>query len=348
MSALSEAIKKVASGPHLSKDLSAQEAYDVLTEILSGQVEPVQAAVFFIALRMKRETNEENLGLLRALQAATTQYQAQVDQLLLLADPFNGFNRYCPVSVFIPAVLAAAGLPAVAQGVSKMGPKFGVTHAQVLELAGYTWHSSEAAAQAVSQPDIGWAYLDQAQATPSLYALQGLRTLMIKRPSLASLEKMLRPVVAQQQTHLAIGFVHKAYPAILGWLAQQTQFASALILRGQEGGIVPTLRAPSTNFRLIDGELNEVILNPEDFAIEQNTRGVIAEDNIVTASRTLELGLNALAGQQGSSFDSLVYGAAALLWHCRYYDSQQQAADKIRQVIKSGKAKAHFDAGVSQ
>ena len=121
MTALANAIKKVATGPHLSKDLTFQETQETITEILSGQADPVQAAIFFISLRIKRETNEENLGVYAALQAVTKQVEADVDQLLLIADPFNGFNRHCPINAFLPAVLAASGLPTVSHGVEEMG-----------------------------------------------------------------------------------------------------------------------------------------------------------------------------------------------------------------------------------
>ena len=53
MSAVADAIKKVATGPHLSKDLSLEESREAMREILSGQVDPVRMAVLLIALRMK-------------------------------------------------------------------------------------------------------------------------------------------------------------------------------------------------------------------------------------------------------------------------------------------------------
>jgi len=346
MTAIADAIKKVATGPHLSKDLSQDEAYAATMEILSGNADPVRAAIFFIAMRMKRETNEENLGILAALQAVTEQQRADVESLLIFADPYNGFNRHCPVTAFLPAVLAAAGLPTVSQGVYEMGPKFGVTHAQVLELAGYNIHQSvTAATQAVNSAQTGWAYIDQSQASPQLYALQTLRTQMIKRPSLATLEKMVMPIKAMVKTHLAIGFVHKEYPAILAWLAAEFGYDSAFIARGLEGGIVPTLRDVSNNHQMLDGEMQSCSLDPKQFGIEQDTRGVKTDD-AVTAQRTLDEGLQALAGQTGPAFDSLVYGAAINLWHAGIQPSQKQAAEHVRSVIKSGKAQAHFDSGI--
>lgn len=346
MTAVADAIKKVATGPHLSKDLTQDEAYAATMEILSGEADPVRAAIFFIAMRMKRETNEENLGILQALQAVTEQKQADVDELLIFADPYNGFNRHCPVTAFLPSVLAASGLPAVSQGVFEMGPKFGVTHAQVLKLAGYDIAQSPTkATDAVNNADIGWAYLDQSQASPAVHALETLRTQMIKRPSIATLEKMLMPIKAKQKTHLAIGFVHKEYPAILAWLANAFGYDSAFIARGLEGGIVPTLRESSNNHRMINGDIQACTLEPAAFGIAQDTRGVKVDDD-VTAERTLEEGRQALAGQTGPAYDSLVYGAAIALWHCGLFSSQQQAADHVRAAINNGKAKAHFDAGI--
>lgn len=346
MTAVAEAIKKVATGPHLSKDLSQEEAFAATMEILSGEADPVRAAIFFIAMRMKRETNEENLGILNALQAVTEQQTVSAQQLLIFADPYNGFNRHCPVTAFLPAVLAAAGLPALSQGVFEMGPKFGVTHAQVLKLAGYNHQQSVSqAATAVSEAAIGWAYLDQSQASPQVYALETLRTQMIKRPSIATLEKMLMPLKAAGKTHLAIGFVHKEYPAILGWLANAFGYDSAFIARGLEGGIVPTLREASNNHQMLEGELQACSLDPVAFGIEQDTRGVKVDDE-VTAERTLEEGLQALAAKPGAAYDSLVYGAAIGLWHCGLFSSQRQAADHVRAVINNGQAKAHFDAGI--
>ena len=342
MSALTDAIKKIATGPHLSKDLSLEEAKAAMSEVLSGDVDPVQAAIFFISLRIKRETQDENLGIYQALQDSTTQYSANVEQLLLISDPFNGFNRHCPIHAFLPAVFAASGLPTLSQGVAKMGPKFGITHSQVLSLAGVNVKlSSEQARDQIN--DSEWAYLDQAQATPALFALQDLRTRMIKRPSLATLEKMVMPIKASSKTHIQIGFVHKAYPAVLAEMAHAVGFTSALIIRGIEGGVLPTLREPANCFQARSGEASPCVLNPTDFGLSQTTRGVLPTEDEVTAAETVDVGLQALAGQSGPAFDSLVYGAAMGLWHCGLHKNQQQAAEHVRQVIQSGRAKAYFE-----
>ena len=74
--------------------------------------------------------------MLEALRDATHIVSADVEELVDVADPCDGFNRSLPASPFLPAVLAACGVPALSHGVESMGPKFGVTTRQVLEAAG--------------------------------------------------------------------------------------------------------------------------------------------------------------------------------------------------------------------
>ena len=47
-------IQRIATGPELSKNISREEAKRTMTDILNGKIDPVQSAIFLIALRMKR------------------------------------------------------------------------------------------------------------------------------------------------------------------------------------------------------------------------------------------------------------------------------------------------------
>ena len=49
-------LRRIATGPEMSKDLTLDEARDGMSLILDRKVEPIQAAVYLIALRMKRES----------------------------------------------------------------------------------------------------------------------------------------------------------------------------------------------------------------------------------------------------------------------------------------------------
>ena len=182
-------LKRIATGPELSKDISYEEARTGMRYVLDGRVDPVQAGIFLIALRMKRETDDENRGVLQAIRDATHAVTANVDDVLDLADPYDGFTRTLPVSPFLPAVLAACGVACVTHGVERMGPKFGVTHRQVLRAAGLPVDLSvEEAAARLADPRLGWAYVDQKVFCPKLHRLADFRTLIVKRPAITTAE----------------------------------------------------------------------------------------------------------------------------------------------------------------
>ena len=54
-------IQKVATGPEFSKNISEEDSYNAMLTILDNDADPVQAAIYLIAMRMKRETIDENI-----------------------------------------------------------------------------------------------------------------------------------------------------------------------------------------------------------------------------------------------------------------------------------------------
>ena len=118
----------------------------------------MQAGIYFIALRMKRETQDENRGVLDAVVATTRRVTAQVDEVVDIGDPYDGYNRCLPAAPFLGPVLAECGVAAVAHGLDRVGPKYGVTARHVLAAAGLDVDlDPEAAARRLADPDIGWA-----------------------------------------------------------------------------------------------------------------------------------------------------------------------------------------------
>lgn len=356
-------IQRVATGPELSKDISFEEARAGMSYILDRQVDPVQAGVFLIALRMKRETDDENKGILQAILDATESAVAAVDEVLLVADPYDGYTRGLPASPFLPAVLAACGVPAVSHGVQSVGPKYGVTHRRVLHAAGVDVDlTPQEAAARVSNPDSGWAYVDQQAFCPKLHDLIALRTLIVKRPAITTAEVLAAPVSGAKKTYLMTGYVHKPYPRIYAMLAKHAGFASAMLVRGVEGGVIPSLQQPSKlHYYHGEDELRSMSIDPRSLGINQSTRAVPVPDREapsldsvdeiaadidteVLAQAAADGGVAALHGKAGPAYDSLVYGAALCLFHLKREPSLPAAADTVRRVIKAGTPLARFQA----
>jgi anthranilate phosphoribosyltransferase len=355
-------IQRIATGPDMSKDISLEEARAGMRALLEDAVDPVQQALFLIALRMKRETDDENKGILDAIRDKTRTVTADVDDVLDMSDPYNGYNRTLPAAPFLPAVMAACGVPSVSHGVETMGPKFGITHHRVLKAAGKNVGlSTQQAAEQISNPAIGWSYVDQKAYCPDLHNLTTLRTKMVKRQAITTVEVLTGPIRGRKQTHYMSGYVHKPYTRVYAMLARHADFDSCLMIRGVEGGITPSLRQVGKVFYYHDkGEEMAQDFDPKDIGIEQDVRATPLPEDLppapesedvsasfdadAVARMAADAGLAALSGTKGSTYDALVYSGAIALWHLKKYDNLQDAAAKVREVLDNGAALKHFNA----
>ena len=350
-------IQRIATGPELSKDIALDEARAGMRAILDGAVDPVQAGIFLIALRMKRETDDEMKGVLDAIREATGHVVAEVDEVVDIADPYDGYNRCLPAAPFLMPVLAECGVASISHGAHAVGPKFGVTHRHVLEAAGAPVDLTPVeAAERLADPELGWSYIDQRAFCAPLHHLVDLRSTIVKRQVITTTEVLARPIHGRKHTHLVTGYVHKPYPRIYAMLARHAGFDSALLIRGVEGGVIPSLRQQGVCFSYQHhSEEQSFEIDPTALGIEQTVRAVplpealpqtsrpgdeiaIMVDVDATAQAAAEAGLAALDGVKGPTYDSLVCTGALILWHLGRERSLEVAADRVRDVLDSGRA----------
>lgn len=358
-------IQRVATGPELSKNISREEARAVMHALLDGSADPVQAAVFLIGLRMKRETDEELRGVMDALQDKTPVVTTGLDDVVSIADPYNGFNRTLQGSLFVLPVLAACGVNAYSHGVELGGPKYGVTHFNIIKaLGGNPLRSTEAIAQRLSDPDIGWGYIDQRMMCPGLHELNDLRARIVKRPVLSTTEVLVCPIRGKRKTHLVTGYVHKPYRDTYCMLARHVNYDSLLLVRGTEGGIIPSFRSRAHFVRFSeDVDYDEFDLDLESMGLQRDYRAADIADDFTPANPDnspvgmkwdlkalsdlcAEEGRKALSGTRGPIQDAAVIGAATIMWHIGREPDLPTAADKARAVIESGSALRHLEAGL--
>lgn len=349
-------IQRIATGPDLSKNIEQEEARIGMHGLLEDAVDPVRAGIFLIALRMKRETAEENRGVLQAILDSTDRVTADVDEVVDIADPYDGYNRTIPASPFLAPLLAELGIPAFSHGLDSVGPKYGVTHRHVLAAAGVDIGlGTHDAAARLSDPALGWAYVDQSQFVPKLHRLIALRQKMIKRSVITTVEVLASPITGRNKTHFVTGYVHKPYPPVYADLARHAGFDTALLIRGVEGGVIPSLRQAGKYFAYHDkGEEVGFDIDPATIGLNQENRcvpipgdvpqtekgeGAITLTDVPAGARkAAEYGIAALNGEKGATYDSLVYSAALVLTHLGKASDLAAAAAMARAALDSGKA----------
>ena len=339
-------IQRIATGPELSKSISLEESKLAMEAILSHEIDEVQSAIFLIAMRMKRETMDENIGILMALVGLTNQQQSSVDNLVDLGDPYSGYNRSVPISSFLPPLLAELGIPSVIHGLNSVSPKFGLTHRLIYQALDFDVNlSTSRAKHKIENKSIGWSYVDQSQYCKQLHSLVPLRNKIIKRTVINTVESLIGPVRGKN-THAVLGYVHKPYPPIYASLAKHSGFSSSLLIRGVEGGVVPSLRQKGLMYSYYDGaEKDKVDIDPKKIGVTQEFRAIEIPKNLEgetkkssLAKYVVDLGSEALSGKKGIFYDGLVYSASLILWHLKDEKTLTLVSEKVRSVLDSSKA----------
>jgi anthranilate phosphoribosyltransferase len=275
-------LARVAVGPRGSRDLDRGEAREALRLCLDREASDIQIAVYLIAMRLKRETESENLGMLDALLGASHVVTADAPQVVSLADPYDGGTRSPHAAPVIAATLAACGLPTVVHGAWTTAPKGGLTSRQVLEVRGCRLGvgsgrgSVESAAQRLSER--GVAYVDVEDFCPPLHALADLRREIAKRVCLATLEKLVTPLRGCEGTHLVAGYVHTGYEALIATIAADLGLASSLVLEASEGHVDPWVHRDTASHLWRRGAEPEILpLQPKSYGLLISERPVWPE-----------------------------------------------------------------------
>lgn len=332
-------LQKIAAGPRLSKDLTEEEAEDALALILDDKVSKVRAGVFLIAARMKLETVPENIGYWRALQARVSPVTVELDQLLQIADPFDGFQRIPYFGFYAIPVIAQLGLPVYGHSALPLPPKFGITFEQILQKH-YAVAEGQQRMTLLEKHRFG--YLSTADTLPQLENLRSLRTEIIKRPMLATLEKILMPVKARKNI-LATTYFHRGYEVALTEIAKLSQFDKVIVGNGMEGTTLFGIHKEAKVFIQEQTKATEQKKLHLKTLYNEETAQRIAEAHeelkpIESTLETLaEMGEEALKTGAGPASLQIASQAGTLTHLCGLSATAQEGFDQALAVLQSGK-----------
>ncbi|RDX76428.1 trpD, partial [Mucuna pruriens] len=359
------ALREVLAGGHLG----FEEVQGVLKDVIPLQeggekpqgVSDALLSAFLIGQRMNRETDRELKAYCLAFDDEIGPPPvADVRSLTHYGEPYDGNTRFFRSTLFVAAVRSCYGESCLLHGVDWMAPKGGVTEEQMLKFMGANINLSPFKAKKLLEDDeVGFAYVSQREARPSLYSLIGIREHIKKRPPLSTSEKVQQYVKASGKEAIVAGFYHEGYEEPLLMLMKRRGVHSGLVVKGEEGGLSMTTRLRSANttrglpvnycsgFRSLDisstSELGGV--SRQGFSLEVNAKeyGFEPTDTPRTdrsVSTNIELGLAALGGEKGPAYDRIVLNAG-VVDHLLGVDGAEDisaALDRAREVIDSGNA----------
>jgi anthranilate phosphoribosyltransferase len=310
-------IKAIGTGPRGSRPLSFAEARQAMTAILAGDVSDAQAGAFLIAMRIKGETPEELAGLAQALRDAALPMQAGADRpLVACAGAYDGVAEAPQLSLAAAVLAAAAGAGVVVHCGDTLGPKRGVTAADVLGALGGTARPNpdESAEMLVRA---GVAVVHAGEALPGWRRLAAVRDEIGLRGPVHSAEKLVDYLGARR---FVVGHTHGPYGARLCGALALLDAERAVAVRGVEGSDVMRPGRPVAVEGEATLELPERLGDrlPEAAgasASAELTRAVAEgdEDGVIAYAATLSAGLRlAVAGLARDAVAGMAAARAAV------------------------------------
>lgn len=331
-------LRKILRG----EDLSTIEASTAISYLLDADIPDYQKGVFLIGERLKRESFEENKAFLQTMRKAINIHPVDVPLLIDLADPYDGFRRYPIYTPFVASLLAAMGLPVCCHGVQKVAPKYGDTIYKILDLAGKNpLKSAGTVAEDIENESVGWGYIDQSVYFPDMHDLLKLRDNIVKRPLLATLEKLLQPLRSDHINYMVTGYVHSHYKQELAnLLKEKKSLDGVFIVKGMEGSSQLDFRKKAENIVVHNGisSISEMegyqIDYPEEEWKECNSLAVY----------TLETGIAALKGKRNTARKILINQAVQIVGSLDIRPPGQ-ILPKVQQMLDSGRTFRHWKNG---
>ena len=191
-------------------------------------------------MRVRHETNEEYQGLMRAAERTYSPGFGPIScadrPLVQLAEPFDGVEHSYLITPLLGQFFQKWGYGAISMVGRSGGPKFTLNALDLYMNLGCQFLQSN---HELDTPlhSFGWV-LDQKALSPALNRWVDRRTVIIKRPFLATLEKVLNPCHARI---LVTSVFHITYQMKMAELAMLAGFDGVIVLkRGLEGSLAPS------------------------------------------------------------------------------------------------------------
>jgi anthranilate phosphoribosyltransferase len=325
------------------QSLTDQESTACMNYLFDPSVPEYLKGPFLEGERLKRETFSENETFFNFLWNKTSRIQTSLPLLIDICDSYDGCTRTHNYTAFIAALLASVGFPTYLHALKKVAPKEGITSHQVLKQAGKNpVKNLMDAANDISNTAIGWGYVDQQVYFPELHALKKMRKEMVKRPFLATFEKLLQPIRSKKGNLIVTGYTHPHYRTeLVNQLARQNECLQALVLKGAEGSTQLSM-AKNTLGVYYDGkQVQEINFHPTQFGLQPTENRI---NKSITPTDVVREGLAALQGEKNEARLNMMYTSMIILQSFGLM-AKEASFELLTASLDSGKALQHWNRG---
>lgn len=324
---IKEAIVKIVN----KEDLTYEEAYTVMNEIMSGETTATQNAAFLAALSTKSaraETTDEIAGCAAAMRAHATKVETGMEVFEIVGtggDNAHSFN----ISTTSALVAAAGGMKVAKHGNRAASSNCGT--ADCLEALGVNILQTPVRCIELLE-EVGMCFFFAQKYHTSMKYVAPIRKELGFRTVFNILGPLTNPAVPSRQL---LG----VYDEYLVWpLAQvliQLGVKRGMVVYGQDKLDEISLSAPTTVCEIKDGWFQSSVITPEEFGFRRCTKAELAggtpEENAAITRAVLQ-------GETGPKRDAVLLNAGASLYIGGKADTLKEGILLAGELIDSGKA----------
>ena len=324
---IKEAIVKIVN----KQDLSYDEAYTVMNEIMSGETSPTQNAAFLAALSTKSaraETTDEIAGCAAAMRAHATKVETDMELFEIVGtggDNAQSFN----ISTTTALVAAAGGIKVAKHGNRAASSKSGT--ADCLEALGVNIQQSPKRCIELLK-EVGMCFFFAQKYHSSMKYVGAIRKELGFRTVFNILGPLTNPGTPTMQL---LGVYDEYLVEPLAQVLINLGVKRGMVVYGQDKLDEISLSAPTTVCEIRDGWFKSYTIKPEDFGFERCTKAELVGGS---PEENAKITLDILKGEKGHKRNAVLMNAGAALYIGGKAGSIKEGVLLATELIDSGKA----------
>ncbi|MDE5604388.1 MAG: anthranilate phosphoribosyltransferase [Eubacterium sp.] len=329
---IKEAIVKIVN----KEDLTYDEAYSVINEIMSGETTPTQNSAFLAALSTKSakaETTDEIAGCAAAMRDHATKLETDLELFEIVGtggDNAGSFN----ISTTSALVAAAGGIKVAKHGNRAASSQCGT--ADCLEALGVNIEQSPEKCRELLEK-VGMCFFFAQKYHTSMKYVGPIR----KELGFRTVFNILGPLTNPGSPKYQLLGVYDEYLAEpLAQVLISLGVKRGMVVYGQDKLDEISMSAPTTVCEFKDGWFKSYTITPEDFGFERCTKEELKGGTPAENAKTTR---DILGGAKGPKRNAVLMNAGASLYIYGKADSLKEGIELAAEIIDSGKALETLD-----
>ncbi len=312
------------------REIFHDEMLHIMRMIMRGEVSPTLTSALLTGLRVKKETIGEITAAAQVMREFCTPVHVNgvenfVDIVGTGGDGSHTFN----ISTCSMFVASAAGATIAKHGNRSVSSKSGSS--DVLEALGVNINlSAMQVAECIEATGMGFMFAPNHH--PAMKNVGAVRKELAVRTVFNILGPLTNPASAP---NILMGVFHSDLVGIQVRALQRLGTQHAMVVYGKDGMDEISLGASTVVGELINGEIREYEIHPEDFGLTMASNRTLKVKNADESKTILK---NVLSGVPGAALDIVVLNTAAALYCANVVKDIPEGLIKARQAIASGAA----------